>query len=69
VRVVVTTHSRYLLDLSRDHPEEIIVAEKHDLDAMLVPLATHPKLGEILEGAHLGEIWYSGVIGGVPDTK
>jgi predicted ATPase len=69
VQVIVTTHSPYLLDLFRDHPEEIIVAEKHALDAVLVPLAVHPKLYEILEGAHLGAVWYSGILGGVPDTK
>jgi predicted ATPase len=66
VQVVATTQSPYFLDLFREHPEEIVIAEKKGLEAQFVPLSAHPHIGEILADASLGEVWYSGVLGGVP---
>jgi predicted ATPase len=69
VQVVATTHSPYLLDLYREHPEEVVLAHKLGGDVRFERLSDRPDLAEILEGAQLGEIWYSGILGGVPTDK
>lgn len=66
VQVVATTHSPYMLDLYRDHREEIVIAEKKGLEATFTRLSDMPKIDEILEGGDLGEVWYTGILGGVP---
>lgn len=68
VQVIATTHSPYLLDLYKDHPEQIVIAHKDEQGAHFERLSEKPHLNEILEGAPLGEIWYSGILGGVPRT-
>ena len=66
VQVIVTTHSPYLLDVYRDHPEAIVVAQKTDGGATFERLADREELAELLRDTHLGDAWYSGVLGGVP---
>lgn len=67
VQVVATTHSPLFLDLFKDHPEQIIIAEKSaDGSASFRSLADDPHLQEMIGDAPLGEVWYSGVLGGVP---
>jgi predicted ATPase len=66
VQVVMTTHSPYLVDLFRDYPEDIVIAEKNGLTASFHRLVDMPHAEEILREAHLGDAWFSGVLGGVP---
>ena len=66
VQVIATTHNPYFLDLFREHPEEIVIAEKTGLEAKFTRLSDRADLAEILGDAHLGDVWYSGVLGGVP---
>ena len=66
VQVIATSHSPYLLDLLKDHPEEVVIAQKHGPDASFERLSDHADIGEILDGASLGEVWYTGILGGVP---
>lgn len=66
VQVVATTHSPYFVDLFRDHPEEIVIAEKVGQEARFVRLTDLPNVEEILKDAHLGDAWYNGILGGVP---
>lgn len=66
VQVIATTHSPYFLDLYREHPEEVVIAEKRGPYAYFERLADRPDINEILQDAHLGEVWYSGILGGVP---
>ena len=66
VQVIATTHSPYLLDLYKEHPEQIVIAEKTEQGARFERLSERPHIAEILEGAPLGDIWFSGVLGGVP---
>lgn len=67
VQVIATTQSPYFLDLFSEHPEEIVIAEKVGLEAKFQRLMDRPNMAEILDGTHaLGEVWYSGVLGGVP---
>ena len=66
VQVIATTHNPFFLDLFRDNPEQIVIAEKRGLEATFKRLSDHPNLKEIIAGVPLGEVWYSGVLGGVP---
>lgn len=68
-QVVATTHSPYFLELFKDHPEEIVIAKKDGLEASFERLSDLPDLRELLEDAHLGDVWYSGVLGGVPSDR
>lgn len=69
VQVIVTTHSPFMLDLHKDHPEEIVIAEKTESGAEFHRLSDRPDLVEILEDVSLGEAWYSGILGGVPAAR
>ena len=69
VQVIATTHSPYLLDLFRDHPEEIIITEKHGAAARFTRLDQCADLTNVLSSGSLGDLWFSGVIGGVPEEK
>jgi predicted ATPase len=66
VQVIATTHSPILLDLFRDHPEEVVIANKTGTEATFQRLIDLPNYEEILADSSLGDAWYSGVLGGVP---
>lgn len=68
VQVIATTHSPYLLDLYKEHPEQIVIAHKDERGVHFERLSDKPHLNEILEGAPLGDIWFSGILGGVPSS-
>jgi predicted ATPase len=68
-QVLATTHSPYLLDLFRDQPEEVIIAEKSGSRASFRRLAEIPDLKDLLSEASLGDLWFTGVLGGVPDEE
>lgn len=66
IQVLITSHSPYMLDLHKDHPEEVVITEKVGSEATFSALSDRDDLDELLSEASLGEIWYSGVLGGVP---
>jgi predicted ATPase len=66
VQVVATTHSPYMLDLFKDHPEEVVIAHKVGLEGRFERLSDRTDIAEILADSHLGDVWYSGILGGVP---
>ena len=68
VQVIATSHSPYLLDLYKDHPEEIVIANKDENGAHFERLSDKPNIDEFLQDAPLGEVWYSGILGGVPNN-
>lgn len=68
VQVIATTHSPYLLDLFKERPEEVVLCEKLDGNVRFTRLSEKPNLTDIIDGASLGEVWYSGALGGVPAT-
>ncbi len=68
VQVIATTHSPYMLDLFREHPEEIVLADKDEQGVSFRRLSDIPHFEEILKDVQLSEAWYSGVLGGVPKT-
>jgi len=65
-QVILTTHSPHFLDLFKDHPEEVIVANKDDSGVQFQRLTDRPRMDEILPEGPLGDLWYSGLLGGVP---
>jgi predicted ATPase len=69
VQIVTTTHSPYFIDLFRDHPEEVIISQKHGRAAHFERLADRPDLPELLREGSLGDMWFSGILGGVPEEK
>lgn len=68
VQVIATAHSPFLLDLFREHPEEIIITQKQGTAARFERLSDRPDLPQLLQEGSLGDLWYSGILGGVPDV-
>lgn len=66
VQVIATTHSPYFLDQFRDHPEDVVIAERRGDNVWFQRLSDREDIEEILGEAPLGEVWYTGVLGGVP---
>lgn len=66
-QVVVTTHSPYLLDALREHPECIVIASKSGLESSFTRLSDSPEVLEALGCQSLGSLWYTGVLGGTPE--
>jgi predicted ATPase len=65
IQVIATTHSPYLLDLYREHPEEVVLAQKEGLEVQMQRLTDIKHYNDILGESPLSEVWYSGVLGGV----
>jgi predicted ATPase len=65
IQVIATTHSPYLLDLYRDHPEEVVLAQKEGLEVEMKRLSDIEHYQDIIGDSPLSEVWYSGVLGGV----
>jgi predicted ATPase len=66
VQVIATTHSPYFLDQFRDHPQDVVLAEKGIDGATFHRLTDMEHYQEIMDGASLGDAWYTGILGGVP---
>ncbi len=66
VQVITTTHSPYLLDLFKEYPEEVVLSHKHGQAASFTRLSERTDLLDLMKEAHLGDLWYSGILGGVP---
>ncbi|MSU51014.1 MAG: ATPase [Opitutus sp.] len=69
VQIITTTHSPYFIDLFRDHPEEVIISQKQGRAARFERLSDRPDLPELLREGSLGDMWFSGVLGGVPEER
>lgn len=69
VQVIATTHSPYLLDLFKDHPEEVVLANKQGNAATFERLSERADIMELMKEAHLGDLWYSGILGGIPEGE
>lgn len=67
VQIIATTHSPYLLDLFRDHPEEVVIAQKQGEEARFERLTDRADLPQLLQEGTLGDMWFAGILGGVPD--
>lgn len=69
VQIVTTTHSPYFIDLFREHPDEVVISHKHGRAARFERLTDREDLPELLREGSLGDIWFSGILGGVPHEE
>ena len=73
INIIATTHNPYLVDCFQDDKEAVIIVEKKDGASTLSTLAS--KLEGLdydsvdLDDMPLGNLWYSGMVGGVPLSK
>ena len=69
-QVIMTTHSPYLLD--HVGINEVFVVEKPGTETMVKKLSSIEEVKAVRkileEGGTLGEAWYSGIMGGVPES-
>lgn len=63
MQIVVTTHSRMLVDALADHPSSIVVCEKENGESRFERL-DGARLKAWLDRYSLGELWSSGELGG-----
>ena len=70
VNIIASTHNPYLVDCFQDDKEAVIVVEKKDGASTLSTLASrlegldYDKVDP--EDMPLGNLWFSGLVGGVP---
>ena len=62
-QIVVTTHSRMLVDALTDHPSSVVVCEKQNGESRFERL-DGTRLKAWLDKYSLGELWSSGELGG-----
>ncbi len=66
VQVIATTQSPCFLDLFQEHPEEVVFSSKESGAGTFKRLSEQADIHELLQGCTIGDLWYSGVLGGVP---
>jgi predicted ATPase len=62
-QLIVTTHSDILVDAMTEHPESVVVCEKHDGETQMRRLRKDD-LTEWLDTYRLGQLWTKGQLGG-----
>jgi len=64
-QIIATTHNPYLVDQFKDNESAVVIVEKEDGNTTFTTL--EEKLNQLgPEEDPLGELWYSGFVGGVP---
>ena len=63
-QIIISTHSPYLVDWVE--PEDVIIVEKKDKETVTNRIKDEDKLRRHLKEMGLGELLYSGEVGGVP---
>jgi predicted ATPase len=64
-QIIATTHNPYVVDLFKGHEDAVILVEKENGYTQFIPL--EERLDKLDHGENpLGELWYSGFVGGVP---
>ena len=69
VQIITTSHSPYFIDLFREHPEEVVISHKHGRAAEFSRLSDRTDLPDLLREGSLGDMWFSGILGGVPEER
>ena len=62
-QLIVTTHSDMLVDALTEHPETIVICEKHAGQTVMQRLEAE-QLAHWLQDYRLGELWMRGELGG-----
>jgi len=65
IQIIASTHNPYLLDQFAGDEESVLIIEKENGKSTITSLADRLEEGDTEEAA-LGELWYSGFLGGVP---
>jgi len=65
-QIIATTHNPYLVDQFKGHEDAVIIVEKNDGQTTFTSLAERIKNLEPEEEDPLGQLWFSGFVGGVP---
>ncbi len=65
-QIIATTHNPYFLDQFKDNEKAVIIVEKEKGETTFTSLEERLKHLEPEADDPLGELWYSGFIGGVP---
>lgn len=68
-QIITTSHSPYFIDLFREHPEEVVISHKHGRAARFQRLNERTDLADLLREGSLGDMWFSGILGGVPEQE
>jgi len=64
-QIIATTHNPYLVDQFKDNEDAIVISEKKEGKTFFISLKE--RLVNLKPGEEpLGELWYSGYIGGIP---
>lgn len=63
---ILTTHSPVLLNEFRDYPESVLILDRDDAGTHAKQLSELPDVEAQMKDVQLGDLWYSGVLGGVP---
>lgn len=70
VQIIATSHNPYLIDEFQDNPEAVVLVEKADGMSTLSNLSDRLKAidwdSPTVDEMPLGQIWFSGLVGGVP---
>ncbi len=70
INILATTHNPYLVDCFQDDKEAVIIVEKKDGASTLSTLADRVKDLDYdkvdPDDMPLGNLWFSGLVGGVP---
>jgi predicted ATPase len=65
-QIIATTHNPYLVDQFKGNEDAVIIVEKKDGQSTFTSLAERIKNLEPEEEDPLGQLWFSGFVGGVP---
>ncbi len=65
-QIIATTHNPYLVDQFKGHEEAVIIVEKKDGQTIFTSLAERITHLKPEEEDPLGQLWFSGFVGGVP---
>ncbi len=70
INIVATTHNPYLVDAMQDHKDAVIIVEKKDGASTLSTLASRLENLDYdsvdPDDMPLGQLWFSGLVGGTP---
>ncbi len=65
-QIIATTHNPYLVDQFKDHEDAVIIVEKEGGETCFTALDQRIEHVRLTDEDPLGELWFSGFIGGVP---
>lgn len=65
IQIIATTHNPYLVDEFKGYEEAVVIVEKVNGETTFTTLA-EKLAGLSPEEEPLGQLWYSGIVGGVP---